>query len=145
MNTYSQLTGRVYDTNGVLLGVGYAGGDKGNVPEGVNNPEMQDVPNVGPLPCGFYVMGTPYDHPVCGPFFIPLTPNPANRMFGRGGFGMHGDLIDAPGQHKASDGCIIMARDVRETLAAGIDHDLHVISGIIIPVDVDGEVSGLGG
>jgi len=141
MNIYSQLTGRIYGTYDTLLGVGYAGGDKGNDPEGVNNPAMQGVPNSGPLPCGFYVMGAPYDHPTCGEFFIPLTPNPTNRMFGRGGFGIHGDLIDAPGQHKASDGCIILSRDVREILAASIDHDLKVISGLDSPVDVDGQLS----
>ena len=60
---------------------------------------------------------------------MSLTPNAANNMFGRSEFKIHGDLIDAPGQHKASDGCVILSRDVREQIWQSGDHDLHVIPG----------------
>jgi len=140
VNTYSQSSGRWYDGIGVIVGIGYSGGNCGNDPEGMNNPEMQELACVGPLPCGVYTLGTPYDHLKCGPYFIPLTPDPANEMFGRGGFGVHGDLVSAPGQHKASDGCVILALDVRIAIWNSGDRDLTVISGASFP-DVNGEIS----
>lgn len=147
MNVYEQATGRWYGGNDILMGAGYAGGDCGNDLAGVNNPAVEDIPNVGPLPCGWYKIGAPYNHPKCGEFFIPLTPQPGNEMFGRGGFGVHGDLKSSPGACKASDGCIILALGVRQAIAANlaIDDDLKVVSGIEVFPDVDGEISGAGG
>lgn len=128
MNVYVQSTGAFYDGNGDFLWRGYSGGNRGNDPEGVNNPELQDVPCVGPLPVGLYRIGEPHDHPTCGRYFIPLTPHPDNHMFGRGGFGIHGDLITAVGQQRASDGCIILPLSVREKIGAGSDLDLQVVA-----------------
>lgn len=144
MNLFVQNSGKFYNRTGDLLGIGYAGGDKGNALDGVNNPTLEDIPDVGPLPCGFYTVGRPYNHPKCGEYFLPLSPSAANNMFGRGGFGIHGDLVSAPGQHKASDGCIIMSKDVRRAVWESGDHDLQVVSGLIAP-DLDGEISGAGG
>lgn len=124
-HTYEIPTGYLYDPAGKLTGTGYAGGDKGQRPEGKNNPDMCNVPNVGPLPPGLYTMGEPVEHSQLGPFAIPLTPDPTNEMFGRRGFYVHGDKIGAPGS--ASDGCMILPRSVREALHNSPDQQIQVV------------------
>jgi len=125
--TYSQSTGRLTTESlspispGQLIGVGYSGAG-----EGKNDPSFDDVVDVGPLPAGHYKIGAPEDmeggpH---GPFVLPLTPDPANEMFGRSGFLIHGDT-DPPGN--ASEGCIILPREVREAIAASPDKHLEVV------------------
>jgi len=143
MNLYVQDSGRWYDGKGNLLGVGYAGGNKGMNPEGVNNPSLSSEANVGPLPSGLYKIGRPFNHDVCGKYFMPLSPNPDNQMFGRSGFGVHGDLIAAAGQQKASDGCVILALGVREQIGArlAVDDDLEVVATQMDPTGSN-EVSG---
>jgi hypothetical protein len=132
VNRFAQDTGRWYNDAGSLLGVGYSGGNKGNDPEGVNNPALQNLACVGPLPCGFYKIGQPYDHATCGPYFMPLTPAPGNTMYGRGGFGVHGDDVRFPGQKKASDGCIILALGVRQEIGGNlaVNDDLEVVASM---------------
>lgn len=50
--TYRQSTGELLDANGVVIGVGYSGS-----PAGKNNPAMQNVVDVGPIPQGTYHVG----------------------------------------------------------------------------------------
>jgi hypothetical protein len=127
MWTYEQDLGQMNDPTGALAGNGYAGGNEGNNPEGVNNHDMQNVKGVGPLPCGTYTFGEPVLHSKLGPFAIPLIPDPANEMFGRGSFYCHGDTTPSG---NASEGCIIMPRSVREAMWASDDHTLSVqVSG----------------
>lgn len=106
---------------------GYAGGNCGKNPEGKNNPDMQNVPRVGPLPQGKYRFGPPVAQSHLGPFAIPLLPDAANEMFGRSDFFVHGDTIGAPGC--ASEGCIIIPRAFRNILASSPDQELEVVSG----------------
>ena len=106
---YIQKTGEIFDIKGNLLGTGYSGHGIGK-----NNPEMQDVKNVGPIPKGRYQIGEKYDSKHTGPFTIILIPDPKNNMFGRSGFRIHGDSIVAPGT--ASEGCIILSRNIREII-----------------------------
>lgn len=127
MWTYIQISGRLYHEE-ELIGVGYSGGG-----EGKNNPDLQDVKDVGPIPRGKYSIGTPVDTVMHGPYAMALTPDPANDMAGREGFLIHGDSVSAPGT--ASEGCVIMSRDVREEVWTSMDHDLEVLSGT--PVDLD--------
>ena len=122
MWTYLQISGRLYHEE-ELIGVGYSGGG-----EGKNNPDFQNVKDVGPIPQGKYSIGTPVDTVMHGPYAMALTPDPANDMFGREGFLMHGDSVSAPGT--ASEGCVIMSRDVREEVWTSMDHDLTVLSGV---------------
>lgn len=117
----------MFDGQGALRGTGYAGKDWAK-----NMPACESVHNMGPIPEGLYFVGKPFDHPKCGKFFLPLTPDPGNRMFDRSGFGCHGDKIESPGD--ASDGCIIQALNVREQLSASGDL-LQVISGWPSPTD----------
>ena len=90
MYFYSQTSGVLQqgtDETLETLGTGYAGGNCGKNPEGVNNPAMQCVVCVGPLPRGLYTIGRPQD-PVThlGPCAMPLDPGGSNVMCGRYGF-----------------------------------------------------------
>lgn len=115
------------DSSGKILARGYAGGNCGKDPDGRNNPNLQEVPKVGPLPCGIYTMDTPVPQSQLGPFAIPLDPDPTNEMFGRGHFYIHGDRTNEPGC--ASEGCIILPRQVRERMWASDDHTVIVVRG----------------
>jgi hypothetical protein len=120
MMTYRQSTGELSNEGG-LIATGYSGHG-----EGLNNPALQNVPNVGPVPRGNYTLGPPHD-PVdhLGPVAMPLNPAADNQMFGRFGFFMHGD--DAAMDHSASDGCIIMPHNIRVLVAGFIDRRLVVV------------------
>lgn len=128
MHIYEQSTGRWLDPTGKLLGVGYSG--KG---WGKNQPATQSVPNIGPIPEGLYLIGSPRDTITHGPFVLPLTADPANRMFDRKGFLVHGDSIVNPGE--ASEGCIILFIVARRGIATSDDNLLQVISGWPSPQD----------
>ena len=128
MWTYIQKTGELLH-NGEHVAVGYSGYDDPETgQDGKNNPELENVPDVGPIPVGQYSIGYPVDTVTHGPFVLPLTPDATNQMFGRTGFLIHGDSVVEPGT--ASRGCIIMARQVRNDVANSGDHSLQVISGV---------------
>lgn len=124
--TYNQSSGKLYDPDGNLAGTGYAGGNGGNDPIGVNNHAMQNVRNVGPIPVGTYTLGTVVMQSQLGPFAIPLMPDASNEMYGRSGFFCHGDKANPP--RSASHGCIIMARAVRDKLYASTDRRICVVN-----------------
>ena len=107
-----------------MIAIGYSGWA-----EGRNNPALQQVHDVGPIPRGHYTIGSPtcIDHVgPHGPFVLPLTPKDGTAMFGRAGMLIHGDSIQNPGS--ASHGCIILPRAIREDIAALHDLDLEVIA-----------------
>lgn len=119
---YSQSTGKLTHVNGqgkvdYAKTGGYAGAGKGK-----NNPAMQHVRNIGPIPQGNYTVGTPYNSKKTGPFSLPLKPAKSNNMFGRDAFLMHGDNRT----RTASEGCIIFPRDVREAVDKSDDKCLEV-------------------
>ena len=69
----------------------------------------------GPLPAGLYVVGKPFDDPDhLDPYVMKLTPDLNNKMYGREGFYIHGDSKSHP--RKASDGCIVMPKNMREAI-----------------------------
>ena len=120
----SQTTGNLdyLDDSGRdwFLGQGWAGNDSraGVNPDhiqGRNNPTAQQIHCIGPLPQGWYDIGAPITHPHLGPLAFPLTPDPANEMFGRSDFFIHGAGGADPAN--SSEGCIIQAHDVRAHLA----------------------------
>lgn len=123
---YQQGSGRVIASDGSNIGTGYSGGNVGQTPEGINNADMQNIQRVGPLPQGNYTIGQPINHPHLGPFAMPLTPNPANEMFGRGAFYIHGD--NSAMNQSASEGCIILPHTVRVAIWNSGDHDLQVVA-----------------
>lgn len=121
---YRQSSGLLEHTpDGTLwrkVWVGYAGRLAG-----LNNPDMQDVENVGPLPRGRYRIGPPVDRPdTTGHYTLPLTPEPENEMHGRGGFAVHGDTYSR--NQTASHGCIVVPREIREQIHESLDYNLEV-------------------
>jgi hypothetical protein len=126
--TYVQKSGELL-RDGLYIATGYSGYDDPETGrKGKNNSELERVEDVGPIPVGKYFIGTPHDTLTHGPFVLPLTPDPANVMFGRSAFLMHGDSVVEPGT--ASRGCIIMSRVVRKQVATSGDNVLRVISGV---------------
>jgi hypothetical protein len=117
---YQQSTGRL-TRNGVLIGVGYAG-----FGEGQNNPALQHVRDVGPLPCGVWRILPPQD-PVrqLGPLAMPLEPM-SGEMFGRDDFLIHGDSTAR--NRTASTGCIVLSMDIRQLILDSGDDVLTVIA-----------------
>src|SRR5689334_15812598 len=96
--TYIQRTGELVH-DGMVHCTGYSGHG-----EGKNNPAMQAVRDVGPIPCGRWsIEGPPIDTAVHGPFVLHLEPEPGTDTFGRSGFLIHGDSREHPGE--ASHGC----------------------------------------
>lgn len=105
------LIGENYET---VEGHGYSGFEAGK-----NNPAMQDIPCVGPIPQGSYMIRGAINSPTHGPLAMPLVPAASNQMFGRSEFLIHGDSIEDPGN--ASRGCIILPHDVRVAINASED------------------------
>ncbi len=112
--TYKTSTGELFNSNNTRVGAGYAGHG-----EGLNNPAMAGVSNVGPLPTGLYHIGTPIDDPnSVGVFAMPLTQL-------RSGFFIHGD--NPFFNHTASDGCVVLNLVLRGEIANSADDTLIVI------------------
>lgn len=124
MWTYEQSTGLLRHPEHLRtqLVIGYSGYGSGK-----NNPDAESLHDVGPIPRGFYTIGspecvsTPGPH---GPYILRLTPAPENDMHGRDGFLIHGDSMSTPGT--ASHGCIIVPRPIRTLIATSGDPHLHV-------------------
>ena len=101
---YSQTHGDITDDEGEVVSSGwYAGGNMGTVPQAVNNPIYQYVPNVGPLPQGVYTMSPLHTVLRIGQC-IALTPDNPAAMRGRAGMLLHcNDASRAP--QSSSEGC----------------------------------------
>ena len=130
MWTYNQRTGEMSGKPtpaSMLSALGYSGHA-----EGKNNPDLQSIHNVGPIPEGRWtILDDPppsTDLGPHGPYVLHLAPKPGTETFGRGGFLIHGDSIHAPGT--ASLGCIILPRTVREAIWQSGDRDLLVVAGV---------------
>lgn len=119
MYTYKISTGTLYDLAMQVFGQGWAG-----QPPYKNDPNATDKSGQGPLPIGFYTIGTAYTHPHIGPLTMNLTPDPANDMKHRDLFRMHGASASDP-QH-SSEGCIIMPHDVRLAVANNLDREFKL-------------------
>lgn len=117
--TYRQLTGNL-EHNGKRVVGGYSGHGHGK-----NNPAMQSVRNLGPIPRGAYRIGAPFTHHHAGPYAMRLTPINGTNTFGRDGFLIHGDSMAHPGE--ASNGCVIEGLRTRQTIWNSNDHVLEVV------------------
>ena len=121
--TYSQKTGDL-EQDGSHVATGYSGAG-----EGKNNPVLQSVRNVGPIPAGDWtIAGPPINIEDHGPYVLRLTPSADTDTFGRSGFLMHGDSKEHPGC--ASEGCVILPRPIREQVWESGDRDLQVVAQI---------------
>lgn len=115
---YDQSNGDLWH-DGLLAGVGYSG-----TGDGRNNPAMQNIPNVGPIPEGLYTIGEAYDDDEggLGPCVMHLDPLTGTETFGRSLFRIHGNNT----QNDASHGCVIMGPSIRHLIAASNDRTLEV-------------------
>ena len=120
MWVYRQITGALVDPSGNVLAHGYSGRDTGK-----NNPAMQYVKAVGPIPVGEYFIGPPYDSPNVGPYTLSLEAVIGTDTRGRGDFKIHGDSRRAPGT--ASHGCLIFGPKVRQAIWKSGDRRLKVV------------------
>ena len=112
--------------NGTFISRGYSGKGRGK-----NNPSLENVAGVGPVPTGLWEIKAPYNSRNVGPYALPIyavdaTPNnDIHDKTGRSAFRIHGDKISAPGT--ASRGCIILPRNCREKIWKSGDHQLLVV------------------
>lgn len=118
--TYKQATGefRQYAQPNAL-GYGYAGHG-----EGKNNPAMEGVHNIGPLPRGEYRIGPAQKHKHLG-LAMYLTPKDLHKMLNRGGFFIHLENPAHPGE--SSEGCPVVSFVLFKLIADSGDHDLKVV------------------
>lgn len=119
MWTYRQSDGELIH-DGAFEGTGYSGAG-----EARNDPGMEGVPDVGPIPRGLYSIGPERVSPRLGPIVMNLDPL-GHDALGRTDFRIHGDNA----RHDASHGCIILGPAIRRMIADSPDHNLTVISGI---------------
>lgn len=119
---FSQSTGKITHVNSngdsTNVGTGYAGHGDGR-----NNPAMQDVPNVGPIPQGTYNIGPGHYSPNTGPNTMNLTPDPGTDTFGRDLFRIHGNNST----NDASHGCVIANPNIRNQINNSSDRVLRVV------------------
>lgn len=120
MWTYAQDTGELLDPGERQVAIGYSGTGIGR-----NNPLKEAVPNVGPVPRGFYLIGPAAHSDHMGPCVMPLLPQ-NGETHGRSGFYIHGDNS----RHDASHGCIILGPSTRQIIAESPDRLLHVVPSI---------------
>ena len=107
--TWDQSQGALLDPNGILVSRGYSGRGRGK-----NNPTLQHLRGIGPVPRGMWRIHPPRTSQRTGPYVLDLTPEPGTVTHGRSAFQIHGDSIRAPGT--ASSGCIILPRVWRERI-----------------------------
>lgn len=107
---YSQSTGIITKDDGtVLVPAGHAWAGHG---EGKNNPAMEQVHCIGPLPRGTYTLGAWGKHDELGPDSCHLTQT-EGESYGRDGFYIHGPSQDPIKHGQESKGCIVVEHDYR--------------------------------
>ena len=116
---YSQSTGRMtcYDDRTderYYDETGYSGRDDGSK-KGRNNPDMQDVKDIGPIPRGLWYWGSPI-----GGGYNPLVPAPGNTCFDtrRNCYTFFSHRDNSAHTYSASKGCIVLS-DKRRRIPPG--------------------------
>ena len=125
MWTFNSSSGELFAPSMDKVETGYAGGNLGKNPEGINNKAYQYTSLIGPLPVGWYTFGPSVEGTHLGPLAIPLHPDSDNDMQGRCDFYCHADTIGHP--RCASEGCIVMSRATRSLIDQCSDKRLQVI------------------
>lgn len=121
MIRYEQRTGLISFPFGIEFS-GYSGHGSG-----LNNPELEGIEGVGPIPAGQWRVVEWYDnYENKGPVVARLAPVGFNPH-GRSGFLIHGD--NSAANHTASDGCIVTNRVAREAWRNSKDTNLTVYPG----------------
>lgn len=119
---FNQTTGVISAEDGTIVTHGWSGNH-----DGKNNPDKQEIPCLGPLPRGTYAI-QPWEahHDHLGPMVAFLKPDPANEMFGRGDFFIHGPANDPTKYGQESKGCIVVPREGRQAVK-DLDPDTMVV------------------
>lgn len=120
MWSYSQTTGKML-RDGADFATGYSG-----IGEGLNNPNMQQTPNIGPIPRGLWTIGPSYKHPELGSLCMNLYPHTQTETFGRTVFRIHADSIENYGKKVASHGCLIFNKPERQKISDSQDRTLEI-------------------
>ena len=107
---YRQSTGELFYGKDLIYRQGYSG--KGTHK---NDPDKEASVGMGPIPRGEYQISSPITSAQTGAYVLPLTPV-GHNAHGRTAFQIHGDSTSDPG--KASSGCIILPRKIREKIWA---------------------------
>ena len=116
MNIYNSKTGMFRFTD-LSFSHCYSGTGKGR-----NNPAMEAVKAVGPIPRGMWLIIGVKDSVNTGPYSLILEPV-EHDAHGRSLFRIHGDNKE----HDASHGCIIMSPlELRRKIWQSGDHSLRV-------------------
>lgn len=121
MHIFNSRTGLFRFSDGTCA-IAYSGhGD------GINNPSLEAIRGVGPIPVGLWDIMNPHDSSVTGPYSLPLVPV-EHDAHGRTLFRIHGD--NRKGDKSASHGCIIMSPLClrRKIYQSGV-HRLEVVAG----------------
>lgn len=119
MLTYSQPNGHITIRN-TFVGTGYSGHGVG-----LDNPDKEDMPNIGPIPRGEWeILRWDDHHGEKGPQVAVLSPV-GHNAHGRSAFLIHGDTAEL--NHTASHGCIIASRAIRDALRASGETRLMVV------------------
>lgn len=106
---YHQASGLLQTPQGQFVALGWAGNHAGK-----NNPSMESVHDIGPLPRGLYRVGPWEDqHPGLGPLVAHLE-QVQGDSFGRSGFYFHGPSMDPAHMGQESKGCIVVQHASRE-------------------------------
>lgn len=116
---YSQSTGNLWDRRGVLVGSGYSGFN-----EGKNNPRLEAMSDIGPIPRGKWVISRVYNSKNTGPYTLELLPSGHNALM-RTNFRIHGQTKENWGS--ASRGCIVLPPSIRTQIWESGDKILTVI------------------
>jgi hypothetical protein len=119
--TWLSRFGILCGPSGLVIAVGYSGHAAG-----LNNPALQNVVDVGPLPEGDFAIGDPVDGTHLGDGAMPLAALPGTDTHGRSELWLHQDNV----QHNesASEGCGILPLSALKAIAASPDRTLHVSS-----------------
>lgn len=112
---YSQRSGQL-SYNGQPVAQGHSGSGAGR-----NNPDLQHVPNAGPIPRGRYSIGRPRASLQTGAHVLDLSPL-GHGAHGRAPLQIHGDARSAA----TSNGCIVLTREIRQRISGSGDRILVV-------------------
>lgn len=116
---YDQRTGNI-DVRNTFVGSGYSGHGIG-----LDNPDKEDMQNIGPIPRGeWHIVRWDDHHGEKGPQVAVLEPV-GHDAHGRTEFLVHGD--NAAANHTASHGCIAANRNIRDAMRASGETQLMVV------------------
>ena len=120
---YHQKTGKLEhaDSDGdlVYIATGYSGAG-----EGKNNPALEHMANLGPIPRGRYQISAPRTSERTGLYVFDLIPD-GHDAYKRTDFQIHCNHKESPGS--ASTGCIVLGRAIREMISESDDNQLEVV------------------